>query len=119
MSDTEWIKDLAMRYLAACESASSIANERGDDVIAVRIASTALSVALNCVTELSVPTAEVVAIMWYERLKSLDADGAEVEELSSTLRWATPAIGGLISEYGMDNQANKEEDGDACVRGEV
>lgn len=104
--ESDEIRKLAERHLAACEVIYNVATSRNDIDVAAHTARSALSVALNCAVNLGEePKREAVAT-WYERLSELYAATQPTSDyLSRAIKWATGATSQIFPPGEHDGQA--------------
>jgi hypothetical protein len=88
-NNSEEMIKLAQRHLSACEAIYMAATAQNDTDTAVHVARSALSVAFNCVLDLSDDFDRETAVLWHERLWTLfDVSVQEENYLSRALKWA-------------------------------
>jgi hypothetical protein len=98
MVEPHEIKDLAHRYVQACDSVYTTAVANNDIGLAGLIARSALSVVLNSATEIGQPIAQSFAVKWFERLASLYKGGtAPPDDVNRTLKWASTVMIGVLN----------------------
>src|ERR1700733_1450675 len=97
MTELSTIETLAGRFDKACDTIYTKALANDDTESAVAVAKAALSTAVRLSMDLNEPSYPQLAIMWFDRMRSLYVDQPSLpSDIARTLEWAGSAINRML-----------------------
>ena len=97
MTELSTIETLAGRFDKACDTIYTKALANDDTDSAVAVAKAALSTAVRLSMDLNEPSYPQLAIMWFDRMRSLYVDQPSLpSDIARTLEWAGSAINRML-----------------------